>query len=80
MSDTTSVRQTGQVKFYDSRKGFGFIKPDDGSRDVFIGINNLPKGVDSLLTDQRCAFNVKLGKPVNGDPDRPAVDGKLELR
>jgi CspA family cold shock protein len=71
----TSVRHTGVVKFFDSRKGFGFIKPDDGSRDVFIGINNLPKGVDSLPTDQRCAYSIREGKPDKG----PAVFDKLTL-
>jgi CspA family cold shock protein len=66
---------TGQVKFFDSRKGFGFIKPDDNTRDVFIGINNLPKGLTVLPPDQRCTYIATEGKAGKG----PAVDGKLTL-
>lgn len=49
-------RKTGRVKFFDSRKGFGFILPDDGTRDVFVGINMLPNGVKTLTPDQLCSF------------------------
>lgn len=61
MSDNNS-RYTGKVKFYNSQKGFGFIKPDDGSRDVFVGIKALPRGVDTLLPDQRVSYKIKEAK------------------
>jgi CspA family cold shock protein len=54
----------GRVKFYDSRKGFGFIKPDDGSRDVFLSIKVLPKGCLVLTPDQ--AVKYVLGEGKNG--------------
>ena len=44
----------GTVKFYSAEKGFGFIIPDNGSKDVFISARILERaGVASLGTDQR---------------------------
>lgn len=57
---------TGKVKFFDSRKGFGFIKPDDGSRDVFLSVNVIPKSLVTLHPDTRCRFQVVEGKRGKG--------------
>jgi len=63
MSDVAVNGQlTGRVKFFDTRKGFGFIKPDDGSRDVFISVNSLPKGCAPLSPDQRVQYVLAEGK------------------
>ena len=60
------VRKTGQFKFFDSRKGFGFIKPDDGERDVFCALNHLPKGAEPPGPDARCSFIPEEGKNGKG--------------
>ncbi len=49
-------RLTGRIKFFDMRKGFGFICPNDGSEDVFLGLKALPPDCKALLPDQQCSF------------------------
>jgi cold shock protein len=60
VSDTAveSPRVRGEVKFFDSKKGFGFLRRNDGQRDVFVSVNNLPKGRDTLDTGEKCEFAV----------------------
>ncbi len=53
----------GTVKFFNSEKGFGFVTPDDGSRDIFVHMKALEKsGLGMLETDQRVRLNVKGGE------------------
>jgi len=35
------MSQQGKIKFFDSQKGFGFIKPDEGDKDIFVHKNNV---------------------------------------
>lgn len=51
-----SVRLTGVVKFFKDEKGFGFVTPDDGGKDVFIHRSELPKGVEQLKQNQKVSF------------------------
>jgi CspA family cold shock protein len=50
----------GIVKFYDARKGFGFIQPDDGTRDVFVHASALERaGMLGLAQGQKVAFDTR---------------------
>ena len=53
---------TGTVKFFNSTKGFGFIQPDDGSKDVFVHISAVESaGLGSLTENQKVSFEVQQG-------------------
>jgi CspA family cold shock protein len=60
------MRQTGTVKFFNSSKGFGFITPAGGSKDVFVHVSALEKaGIAQLNDGQQVSFEVepdKMGK------------------
>ncbi len=49
---------TGTVKFYNDMKGFGFIQPDDGGKDVFVHATALERaGMRGLAEGQKVAFD-----------------------
>ena len=50
---------TGTVKFFNTQKGFGFIQPSDGSRDVFVHISAVERsGMKTLVEGQRVTYDV----------------------
>jgi cold shock protein len=50
---------TGTVKWFDSVKGFGFIQPDDGSKDAFVHISAVEKaGLTGLREGQKVEFDL----------------------
>ena len=53
----------GTVKWFDAAKGFGFIAPEDGSKDVFVHHSSISSGggYASLNEGQRVSFNVEQG-------------------
>jgi len=51
---------TGIVKFYNSQKGFGFIQPDDGGKDVFVHATALERaGLSGLNEGQKVSFDAE---------------------
>ncbi len=60
----------GVVKWFNPTKGFGFIQPDDGSKDVFVHMSAVESaGMHSLNEGQKIEFEV-----VPGRDGRPAAD------
>jgi cold shock protein len=51
---------TGTVKFYNSAKGYGFIQPDDGGKDVFVHATALERaGLRTLVEGQKVSFDIE---------------------
>ncbi len=51
----------GTVKFYNDQKGFGFIKPDTGSNDVFVHATALERaGIRGLAEGQKVAYETEV--------------------
>jgi len=54
---------TGTVKWFNASKGFGFIQPDDGSKDVFVHISAVEgAGLSTLNEGQKVQFELVKGK------------------
>jgi CspA family cold shock protein len=61
---------TGTVKFFNTQKGYGFIKPDDGGKDVFVHITAVQgAGMQGLNEGQALSYDVQVerGKPAAGN-------------
>ena len=53
----------GTVKWFNTTKGFGFIAPEGGSKDVFVHISALERsGITSLKDDQSVTFDIESGR------------------
>lgn len=49
-------KSTGTVKFFNTQKGFGFITPDAGGKELFVHVNNLEGGAQSLSEGQQVEY------------------------
>ncbi len=54
---------TGTVKWFNTTKGFGFIQPEGGSKDVFVHISAVERaGLTGLADGQKVTFDVEAGR------------------
>jgi len=61
---------TGTVKFFNTTKGYGFIQPDDGGKDVFVHITAVQQaGLDGLNEGQKVSYELvtERGKTAAGN-------------
>ena len=57
------IMVNGTVKWFNTNKGYGFIEPDDGGKDVFIHISAVEKsGLKTLLENQKVTFEINQDK------------------
>ena len=53
----------GTVKWFNTTKGYGFIAPDDGGKDVFVHISAVEKsGLTGLADDQKVSYDLEEGR------------------
>jgi CspA family cold shock protein len=53
----------GTVKWFNAQKGYGFIQPEDGSKDVFVHVSAVERsGLGSLHEGQKVSFEVQRGQ------------------
>ncbi|HYP58638.1 MAG TPA: cold-shock protein [Beijerinckia sp.] len=70
------MSQQGTVKFFNADKGYGFIKPDDGGRDIFVHITAVERaGLRSLNEGQRLSYEIEPDKKGKGPK---AVDLRVD--
>jgi cold shock protein len=61
------MAMTGTIKFFNAERGYGFIKPDDGGRDVFVHITAVERaGLKDIAEGQRITFDVEPDKKGKG--------------
>jgi CspA family cold shock protein len=60
VKEFSQMAQTGTVKFFNATKGFGFITPDGGAKDVFVHISAIEaSGLRTLVDGQKVTFDVE---------------------
>lgn len=56
------AKSKGKVKFFNSQKGFGFITPDAGGKELFVHVNSLGGGTQSLNEGQEVEYVEEEGR------------------
>ena len=76
---------TGVVKFYNDQKGYGFIQPDNGGKDVFVHATALERaGIRGLVEGQKVSFDTRedrrTGKVASTNPGLLTICAPLHMR
>ncbi|KAI5008356.1 hypothetical protein ZWY2020_009404 [Hordeum vulgare] len=75
----STVKATGVVKWFNESKGFGFITPDDGSKDVFVHFSAIAgAGLKTLAEGQRVEFRIQDGQKGPSAVDVMALELEVE--
>ncbi|HEY5208730.1 MAG TPA: cold-shock protein [Stellaceae bacterium] len=54
---------TGTVKWFNSQKGYGFVQPDDGTKDVFVHVSAVERsGIGNLNEGQKLSYDIERGQ------------------
>ncbi|MEM8790905.1 MAG: cold-shock protein [Pseudomonadota bacterium] len=65
---------TGTVKWFNSEKGYGFIAPDEGGKDIFVHVSAVKRsGLEELREDQKVGYELEEGR--DGRP----MAGEIQL-
>ena len=65
---------TGTVKWFNATKGYGFIEPEDGSKDAFVHISAVERaGLGTLREGQRVNFEIRPGRDGKSSAEELAV-------
>jgi CspA family cold shock protein len=63
LEQETTDMANGTVKWFNTQKGFGFIAPESGGKDVFVHISSLERaGMTGLADDQKVTYDIEAGR------------------
>lgn len=67
---------TGTVKFFNATKGYGFIEPEDGSKDAFVHISAVERaGLTTLNEGQKVSFELEPGRDGKASAENLSIVG-----
>ena len=72
---------TGKLKWYDNGKGYGFIKPDDGGKDVFLHVSALEEAnLTELVVDGELEYDIDEHKGKKTAINVKRIDDQVEKK